>query len=95
MDEHDFLAERFEENRAHLRAVAYRMLGSLGASATPRDTCLILGARRRARTILRPPHRHTDAREFLVTFLPRSVDFAAGTAKLGRSLAACFACVHS
>ena len=29
MDEHDFLAERFEENRTHLRAVAYRMLGSL------------------------------------------------------------------
>ena len=28
MAEHDFLAERFEENRAHLRAVAYRMLGS-------------------------------------------------------------------
>ena len=29
MDEHDFLAEQFEEHRAHLRAVAYRMLGSL------------------------------------------------------------------
>jgi len=29
MDEHDWLAERFEENRGHLRAVAYRMLGSL------------------------------------------------------------------
>jgi RNA polymerase sigma factor (sigma-70 family) len=29
MDEHDFLAEQFEENRTHLRAVAYRMLGSL------------------------------------------------------------------
>ena len=29
MDERNFLAERFEENRAHLRAVAYRMLGSL------------------------------------------------------------------
>ncbi|KEF07077.1 MULTISPECIES: sigma-70 family RNA polymerase sigma factor [Streptomyces] len=29
MDENDFLAERFEEHRAHLRAVAYRMLGSL------------------------------------------------------------------
>ena len=29
MDESDWLAERFEENRAHLRAVAYRMLGSL------------------------------------------------------------------
>jgi RNA polymerase sigma-70 factor (ECF subfamily) len=29
MDENNWLAERFEENRAHLRAVAYRMLGSL------------------------------------------------------------------
>ena len=30
MDEGDWLARRFEENRSHLRAVAYRMLGSLG-----------------------------------------------------------------
>jgi RNA polymerase sigma factor (sigma-70 family) len=30
MDEHHFLAEQFEEHRTHLRAVAYRMLGSLG-----------------------------------------------------------------
>ena len=29
MDEHEWLAARFEEHRAHLRAVAYRMLGSL------------------------------------------------------------------
>jgi RNA polymerase sigma factor (sigma-70 family) len=29
MDEHDWLAERFEAHRSHLRAVAYRMLGSL------------------------------------------------------------------
>src|SRR5256886_11884393 len=29
MDEADWLALRFEEQRAHLRAVAYRMLGSL------------------------------------------------------------------
>jgi len=29
MDGHDGLAERFEGHRAHLRAVAYRMLGSL------------------------------------------------------------------
>src|SRR5690349_5471130 len=29
MDERDGLAERFEEARSHLRAVAYRMLGSL------------------------------------------------------------------
>jgi len=28
VDEQDWLAERFEENRSHLRAVAYRMLGS-------------------------------------------------------------------
>jgi RNA polymerase sigma-70 factor (ECF subfamily) len=29
MDEHDWLARRFEENRGHLRAVAFRILGSL------------------------------------------------------------------
>jgi DNA-directed RNA polymerase specialized sigma24 family protein len=28
MDEQDWLAERFEGHRSHLRAVAYRMLGS-------------------------------------------------------------------
>ena len=28
MDEHDWLAERFEAHRTHLRGVAYRMLGS-------------------------------------------------------------------
>jgi RNA polymerase sigma-70 factor (ECF subfamily) len=30
MNDRDWLAQRFEENRPHLRAVAYRMLGSLG-----------------------------------------------------------------
>ncbi|MET9605139.1 sigma-70 family RNA polymerase sigma factor [Streptomyces sp. NPDC006512] len=30
MDENDALARRFEEHRPHLRAVGYRMLGSLG-----------------------------------------------------------------
>ncbi|HJR39478.1 MAG TPA: RNA polymerase sigma factor SigJ [Nocardioidaceae bacterium] len=29
MDEHEWLEERFEEHRTHLRAVAYRMLGSV------------------------------------------------------------------
>jgi len=29
MDEHAWLAEQFEKNRGHMRAVAYRMLGSL------------------------------------------------------------------
>jgi RNA polymerase sigma factor (sigma-70 family) len=30
MQENHWLADRFEENRGHLRAVAYRMLGSMG-----------------------------------------------------------------
>lgn len=29
MDEHEWLTERFEQHRGHLRAVAYRMLGSM------------------------------------------------------------------
>jgi RNA polymerase sigma-70 factor, ECF subfamily len=29
VNDRDVLAERFEENRAHLQGVAYRMLGSL------------------------------------------------------------------
>ena len=29
MDDDEYLAQRFEEHRGHLRAVAYRMLGSL------------------------------------------------------------------
>src|SRR6476620_11705966 len=33
MDEHEWLAKRFEENRPHLRAVAYRRLGSLSDAA--------------------------------------------------------------
>jgi RNA polymerase sigma factor (sigma-70 family) len=32
MDEHDWLAEQFEDNRTQLRAVAYRMLGSVSES---------------------------------------------------------------
>src|SRR5262245_20089048 len=32
MDRQEWLAERFEENRARLRAVAYRMLGSLSGA---------------------------------------------------------------
>ena len=41
MDEQDWLADRFEERRAHLRAVAYRMLGSLAeADDAVQDTWL-------------------------------------------------------
>src|SRR6266498_832949 len=43
MDENQWLADRFEEHRAHLRAVAYRMLGSLTeADDAVQDTWLRL-----------------------------------------------------
>jgi RNA polymerase sigma-70 factor (ECF subfamily) len=32
MDEHDWLAQQFDEHRTHLRAVTYRMRGSLSAA---------------------------------------------------------------
>jgi RNA polymerase sigma factor (sigma-70 family) len=44
MDEKKFLAEKFEANRAHLRAVAYRMLGSTGeVDDAVQETWLRLG----------------------------------------------------
>ena len=43
MDENEWLADRFEEHRTHLRAVAYRMLGSLSeADDAVQDTWLRL-----------------------------------------------------
>ena len=43
MDDNQWLAERFEEHRARLRAVAYRMLGSLAeADDAVQDTWLRL-----------------------------------------------------
>jgi hypothetical protein len=44
MDERDFLAERFEKNRAHPRAVAHRVLGSLSeADGAMKEAWLRLG----------------------------------------------------
>jgi DNA-directed RNA polymerase specialized sigma24 family protein len=46
MDENEWLADRFEEHRAHLRAVAYRMLGSLTeADDAVQDTWLRVSRR--------------------------------------------------
>jgi RNA polymerase sigma factor (sigma-70 family) len=43
MDENQWLADQFEQNRSHLRAVAYRMLGSLAeADDAVQDTWLRL-----------------------------------------------------
>jgi DNA-directed RNA polymerase specialized sigma24 family protein len=44
MDERDWLAERFEEQRGHLRTVAYRMLGSVSeADDAVQEASLRLG----------------------------------------------------
>ncbi len=49
MDENEWLAERFEEHRAHLRSVAYRMLGSLReADDVVQDAWLRVSRRGRA-----------------------------------------------
>jgi len=44
MDEHDWLAERFEADRTHLRAVAYRMLGSVSGRARAARPVLVGGS---------------------------------------------------
>ncbi len=42
MDETEWLAERFEQHRPRLRAVAYRMLGSLAeADDAVQDACSV------------------------------------------------------
>jgi len=52
MDEREWLTERFEQHRSHLRAVAYRMLGSVSEAddalqeAWLRFAARILGASR-------------------------------------------------
>ena len=47
MDESKWLAKRFQENRAHLRTVAYRMLGSLSeADDAVQEAWLRLSVRR-------------------------------------------------
>jgi RNA polymerase sigma-70 factor (ECF subfamily) len=60
IDDHEFLAERFEVNRTHLRAIAYRMLGSLSeANDAVQESGLRLARAHRGRSAVRrrwPPH---------------------------------------
>ena len=42
VDEHEWLAKRFEENRTHLRAVAYRKLGSMSEADALQEAWLHL-----------------------------------------------------
>ena len=65
MDENEWLADRFEEHRAHLRAVAYRMLGSVTeAEEAVQDTWLRLSrsGRRRGGEPRRLADHHRRAR---------------------------------
>ncbi len=50
MDDQDWLAERFEANRAHLRGVAFRMLGSLTEADDAVQEAWIRLSRRRYET---------------------------------------------
>ena len=59
MNEHEQLALRFEESRGHLRAVAYRMLGSLAeAEDAVQEAWLRFGGVLRA---LMPLHSETTS----------------------------------
>ena len=59
MDDHDCLAEQFEAHRTHLRAVAYRMLGSVSeADDAVQEAWLRLSRVRRRRD--REPRRLAD-----------------------------------
>ena len=50
-DDRDWLANRFEEHRSHLRAVAYRMLGSVPeAEDALQEAWLRVAVRTRARS---------------------------------------------
>lgn len=64
MDERDWSAARFEEQRAHLRAVAYRMLGSLTEADDAVQEAWLRLARTEASTI-------EDLRAWLTTVVAR------------------------
>src|SRR6266550_3122328 len=64
MNEHDWLAERFEKNRPYLHAVAYRMLGSVSeADDAVQEAWLRLDRR--------PPETGDSLRPWLTTVIGR------------------------
>jgi hypothetical protein len=82
MDDHEWLAERFEEHRTRLRAVAYRMLGSLRRGGRRRPGSLGAGCpslpRGRARWGLRPTGRTLFYSRLGLETRPALINGAAG-----------------
>ncbi len=67
MADRDWLAAAFEEHRAHLRAVAYRLLGSMtDADDAVQDTWLRLTSAD-ASEVAKPRARHTSSWPLAVT----------------------------
>ena len=54
MTDRDFLAEQFEAHRSHLRAVAYRMLGSLSEADDAVQEAWLRASRAGAKVARRP-----------------------------------------
>ena len=88
MDEQELLAERFEANRGHLRAVAYRMLGSLQRGRRRRAGGLAAAQPRRHRR-RREPRRLADhgRRAGLPRHAARAQVAARGAARAARARA--------
>ena len=62
MDEQDWLAERFERQRGHLRRVAYRMLGSLSEADDAVQEAWLRNMLRSRRRRAEEPHGSHDPR---------------------------------
>ena len=62
MDEQDWLAEQFETRRAHLRAVAYRMLGSGSDADDAVQEAWLRVSRAASAVSSKPPGRPAEGR---------------------------------